>query len=64
MGIFSKLFKGLAKTKDAIAKNMGYLFSKNELDEEFFEELEYVLISADFSHETATEVTEEMRERA
>ena len=64
MGIFSKLFKGLAKTKDAIAKNMGYLFSKNELDEEFFEELEYVLISADFSHETAIEVTEEMRERA
>ena len=44
MGFFSKLFNGLKKTQTALSDKLKYVFSKNELDEEFFEELEYVLI--------------------
>ena len=64
MGFFSKLVNGLKKTKSALGKNLSYLFERNELDDEFFEELEYVLVSADIDMETVEYVVEEMRERA
>ncbi len=64
MGIFSKLFNGLKKTKTALSSKLGYIFSRNELDDEFFEELEYVLVSSDIDPETAESIIEEMRERA
>lgn len=63
MGFFSKIIGGLKKTKNALADKLKYVFSKNELDEEFFEELEYVLVSSDIDHETVEEVVEEMRDR-
>ena len=63
MGFFSKIIGGLKKTKNALADKLKYVFSKNELDEDFFEELEYVLVSSDIDHETVEEVVEEMRDR-
>ena len=63
MGFFSKLISGLKKTKNALADKLKYVFSKNELDEDFYEELEYVLVSSDIDHETVEEVVEEMRDR-
>ena len=63
MGLFSKLLGGLKKTKNALADKLKYVFSKNELDEDFFEELEYVLVSSDIDHETVEVVVEEMRDR-
>ena len=64
MGIFSKLFNGLKKTKTALSEKLKYVFSKNELDDDFFEELEYVLVSSDIDSETTEIIIEEMRERA
>lgn len=64
MGFFSKLFNGLKKTQTALSDKLKYVFSKNELDEEFFEELEYVLISSDIDPETVEGIIDEMRERA
>ena len=63
MGFFSKIFNGLKKTKNALADKLKYVFSKNELDEDFFEELEYILVSSDIDHETVEEIIDEMRDR-
>ncbi len=64
MGFFSKLFNGLKKTKTALSDKLKYVFSKNELDDDFFEELEFVLVSADIDPETVEGIIDEMRERA
>lgn len=64
MGIFGRLFNGLKKTKSALSEKLKYVFSKNELDEDFFEELEYVLVSSDIDSETTEAIIEEMRQRA
>lgn len=63
MGFFSKLISGLKKTKTALSEKLGYVFSKNELDDDFYEELEYILISSDIDTETVGYITEEMRNR-
>ena len=49
MGLFSKLKSVLTKTRDGISKKLNELFAKNKLGEEFYEELEDILISADVS---------------
>ena len=48
MGFFEKLKNGLLKTKNAIVGKIDNLFkSFRRVDEELFEELEELLISAD-----------------
>lgn len=64
MGIFGKLFGALKKTKDGFAEKMRQLFSRNKLGDEFYEDLEEVLISADVSVSTAEKVVEGIKERA
>lgn len=64
MGFFSKLFNGLKKTKTALSEKLKYVFSKNELDEDFYEELEYVLVSSDIDPETVQGIIEDMRTKA
>jgi signal recognition particle GTPase len=56
MGIFSKLFGALKKTKDSFSEKLRVLFSSNKLGNEFYEELEEILISSDVSVTTAEEV--------
>ncbi len=64
MGIFAKFKNVLSKTKDGLVKKLNDLFAKNKLGEEFYEELEDVLISSDVSVSTTVEIVEEIRERA
>ncbi len=64
MGIFNKFFGALKKTKDNLSSKMRALFSKNKLGNEFYEELEEILLSADVSYATAQEVVERVKERA
>lgn len=64
MGIFGKLFGALKKTKDGLSTKMRMLFSKNKLGDEFYEELEEILISADVSVATAEKVVEGVKECA
>lgn len=64
MGFFSKLFNGLKKTKTALSEKLKYVFSKNELDEDFYEELEFVLVSSDIDPETVEVIIDEMKDRA
>ena len=64
MGLFSKLKAVLSKTRDGISKKLNELFAKNKLGEEFYEELEDILISADVSVKTTMEIVEEIRDVA
>lgn len=64
MGIFGKLFGALKKTKDNLSEKMRLLFSKNKLGDEFYEELEEILISSDVSVTTAEEVVERVKAQA
>lgn len=64
MGIFGKLFGSLKKTKENFSGKLRQLFSKNKLGDEFYEELEEILISSDVSVTTAEEVVERVREQA
>lgn len=61
MGIFSKLANALKKTKEKLSGAIGALFSKNKIGDEFYEELEEILISSDISVTTAEEIVEELR---
>ena len=61
MGIFSKLANALKKTKKAFSDALGALFSKNKLGDEFYDELEEILISSDISVNTAADVVDELR---
>ena len=64
MGLFSKLKAVLTKTRDGISKKLTELFAKNKLGEEFYEELEDILISADVSVKTTMEIVDEIRDTA
>ena len=63
MGFFDKLKNGLMKTKNAIVGKIDALFkSFRKVDEELFEELEELLISADMGVNTTEEILDELRE--
>ncbi len=61
MGFFSRLSNGLKNTKKSFSEKLKYVFTGNEIDESFFEELEFVLISADIGAETVSEILENLK---
>ena len=63
MGFFEKLKSQLTKTKNAIVGKIDDLFkSFVKVDEDLFDELEELLISADIGVNTTEEILEELRE--
>lgn len=64
MGIFGKIKEALKKTKEGVSAKMRLLFAKNKLGDEFYDELEEILISSDVSVRTAEDVVEQVREEA
>ena len=64
MSLFGKIKDALKKTKESVSHKMRLLFAKNKLGDEFYDELEEILISADVSVRTAEEIIEEVKEEA
>lgn len=64
MGFFDKLKSVLSKTKEGLSKKLTELFAKNKLGDEFYEELEDILISSDVSVSTTMEIVEEIKDKA
>lgn len=64
MGIFSKIKDALKKTREGLSSALSNLFSKNKIGDEFYDELEEILISADISVTSAEEIVEEIRAEA
>lgn len=62
MGIFSKIKENLQKTRDNITKKIdGIVKSFTKIDEEFFEELEEILISSDVGVSTSELICEKLK---
>lgn len=61
MGFFSKIFGGMKKTKQAFDEKSKGLFSKKPVDEEFFEELEYILLSSDVGTKATEKVLSQLK---
>jgi len=62
MGLFKKIATALAKTREAFRRKLDALFSGGELNDDFFEELENILISSDVGVNTSVEITEQLRQ--
>ncbi len=64
MGFFDKLKQGLSKTRGSIAEKVNEVFaSAQQIDDDFFDELEEALITADMGAYTAAYIIEELRDR-
>lgn len=63
-GFFSKLINGLTKTRDNLKSGIDSIFNGfSEIDEDFYEELEEVLIMADIGVNTTERIIENLRDK-
>lgn len=63
MGLFKRINKGLKKTRDSMTGAINAaLHGKNEIDDEFYEDLEEILVMADVGVTTAEEIVEKLRD--
>lgn len=61
-GFFSKLVKGLTKTRDNIVSGIDNIFSGlSNIDEEFYEEIEETLIMGDLGINTTEKIIEDLK---
>ena len=61
MGLFKKIATALKKTREAISRKFDALLSGGEFTDEFYEELEDVLISSDIGARASMEIVDELR---
>lgn len=63
-GFLGKLIHGLTKTRDSFVSGIDSLFSGfSEIDDDFYEELEEILIMADIGVETTENIIENLRQK-
>lgn len=62
MGFFKKVYERLAKTRENISRKFFALFNSGVINDEFFDELEYALVSSDMGATVSSEIIEELRE--
>lgn len=63
-GFFSRLVAGLSKTRDNIVSGMDSIFSGfSAIDEDFYEELEEMLIMGDLGIQTTMSIMEDLRRK-
>jgi fused signal recognition particle receptor len=62
MGLFNKIKAGLSKTKSAFSDKVeGIIGAFTKIDDDFFEELEEILILSDLGAKTSSEICERLR---
>ncbi|MEG1945847.1 MAG: signal recognition particle-docking protein FtsY [Lachnospiraceae bacterium] len=63
-GFFGRLVKGLTKTRDNIVSGMDAIFSGfSKIDDEFYEEIEEILIMGDIGVATTGKIMEQLKEK-
>jgi len=63
-GFFSRLVQGLSKTRNSIISGIDSIFSGfSSIDDEFYEELEEILILADLGINTTTSILDSLRKK-
>lgn len=64
MGLFSRLKEGLTKTRDSLIRGIDSIFSGfSEIDDDFYEELEEILIMGDLGIKTTSTIIENLKNR-
>lgn len=63
MGFFQKIIDGLKKTKQRIGFKLNELFKRGIFDDDFYDELEFILLGSDIGEETTEKIISELRER-
>lgn len=63
MGFFQKIVDGLRKTKEKIGFKLNEMFKRGIFDDDFYEELEFILLSSDVGEDTAEDIIDQLRER-
>ena len=64
MGFFDKLKKGLAKTRFNVTNSVNQVFSSYDVvDDDFYEELEEIMIMSDMGVRTTDEIISKLKER-
>ncbi len=61
MGFFSKIINGLKKTKAVIGHKLNQLFKKGVYDDNFFDDLESILLTADVGATATEEIIDKLR---
>lgn len=61
--MLARFKKGLGKTRLALKNRFAFLFGSSELDQDFFDELEEVLLSADVGVSATLKIVDSLRER-
>lgn len=61
MGLFKKIGEALRKTREAWARKFDAIFSKGELNDEFYEDLTDILVSSDVGFEASEQIVDELR---
>ena len=62
MSFFEKIKAGLSKSRNSIVNNINSVINSfTKIDEELFEELEEILITADIGVKTSEEICEKLR---
>lgn len=62
MGFFSKIKDGLKKTKDSLGKKLFEAFKACELNDDFYEELEFAMVSADMGITATEAILDELKD--
>ena len=64
-GFFSRLVEGLTKTRDNIVSGIDSVFHGfSKIDDEFYEELEEILIMGDLGVKATEAILDDLREKA
>lgn len=62
-GFFGKLFSGMSKTRDQLSNGLKNLFTANvKIDDDLYDELEEILISADIGMESTISIVDKLKE--
>ena len=62
-GFFKRLAEGLSKTRNNISESWNNLFKANEIDDDFYEELEETLVMSDMGFETTERIIDDLKAR-
>ena len=63
MGFFSRLKEGLKNTKKSFGEKLKYAFTGNDIDQDFYDELEFVLLSSDIGANTTADIIEDLQQK-
>lgn len=62
MGLFKRIWEALKRTRESIGYRLSLLFTGGVLDDDFFDELEAILLSSDMGSEAAMYILDRLRD--